>query len=36
MAKKVGLYVRYVSTRNQISGLENQVRTLRDYKKITI
>lgn len=30
MAKKVGLYVR-VSTGNQISGLESQVRALRDY-----
>lgn len=30
MAKKVGLYVR-VLTGNQISGLESQVRALRDY-----
>jgi hypothetical protein len=30
MSKKVGLYVR-VSTGNQISGLESQVRALRDY-----
>ena len=31
MAKKVGLFVR-VSTGNQISGLESQVRALRDYR----
>jgi DNA invertase Pin-like site-specific DNA recombinase len=30
MEKKVGLYVR-VSTGNQITGLESQVRALRDY-----
>ena len=30
MAKKVGCYVR-VSTGNQTTGLESQVRALRDY-----